>query len=229
MERSLTVSELAEQCGAEAERYRQTGQSDETYCFELFRQALVDRDEAAWRAIYAQYQSLVARWVYAYAAAFPLDKALEDFVNEAFARMWQYGVKPETAEKLDGLGKCLSYLKKCAWSSVEDHRRWQDKDALAKGETLDNWREQAAPASPPEDQVERDESLAELRRALEETLQSREERLVAEESWVYGQTPRQIQARYPETFASVEVVSQTKRNILKRLRRKLNADVQRSV
>ena len=222
---SLTVLELAEHCRAEAERYRQTGQSNETYCFELFHRALVERDDAAWRAIYAQYQSLVARWVYAYAAALPLDKALEDFVNEAFARMWQYGVKPETAEKIDGLGKCLSYLKKCAWSSVEDHRRWQDKDALAKGASLDDWRQLTAAAPSPEDQTEHNEFLAELRRALEETLQSGEERLVAEESWVYGQMPRQIQARYPETFASAEVVSQTKRNILKRLRRKLNVDV----
>ncbi len=221
---SLTVLELAEHCQTEAERYRQTGQSDETYCFELFRLALVKRDEAAWRAIYAQYEGLVARWVHAYAIGF-LDKEPEDSVNEAFARMWQYGARPETAGKLDGLGKCLAYLKKCAWSSVEDYRRRQDKDALAKGVTFDNWQEQDAPAPSLEDQAERDELLAELRQALEETLQTRQEHLVAEESWVYGQTPRQIQARYPETFANVEGVSQIKRNIVKRLRRRLSVGV----
>jgi DNA-directed RNA polymerase specialized sigma subunit len=143
--------------------------------------------------------------------------------------MWQYGVRAETAEKLDGLGKCLAYLKKCAWSSVEDHRRWQDKDALSKVETLDNWREKGEPALSPGDQMERNELLAELRQALAETLQTNMERLIAEESWMYGQTPRQIQARYPETFASVEAVSQAKRNILKRLRRKLSASVEPSV
>jgi RNA polymerase sigma factor (sigma-70 family) len=221
---SLSIPELAEHCQAEADRYRQTGQSDETYCFELFRLALVERDEAAWHAIYTQYEGLVAHWVHAYASGF-FDKEPEDFVNETFARMWQYGVRSETAEKLDGLGKCLAYLKKCAWSSVEDRRRWQDKDALSKGERLDDWREQGAPALSPGDQIERNELLAELRQALAETLQTSQERLIAEESWGYGQTPRQIQARYPETFASVEAVSQAKRNILKRLRRRLTADV----
>ncbi len=221
---SLTVLELAEHCQTEAERYRQTRQSDETYCFELFRLALVERDEAAWRAIYAQYEGLVARWVHVYTASLS-DKEPEDFVNEAFARMWQYGGRPETAGKLDGLGKCLAYLKKCAWSSVEDSRRRQDKDALAKGVTFDNWQEQDAPAPSLEDQAERDELLAELRQALEDTLQTREEHLVAEESWVYGQTPRQIQARYPETFVNVEGVSQIKRNIVKRLRRRLSVGV----
>ena len=224
MVKSLTVLELAERCQVESERYRQTRQSDETVCFELFRRALVEHDEAAWRAIYTQYENLVTSWVRAYASSLP-DKEPEDFVNEAFARMWQYGVKPETAEQLDGLGKCLAYLKKCAWSSIEDHRRWQDRDALPKAEVLDDWLKADGSARSPEDQVERDEFLAELRRALDETLQNNEERLVAEESWVYAQTPRQIQADYPETFATVQEVSQVKRNILRRLQRKLAANL----
>ncbi len=226
MIQSLTVYELAEQCQTEAERYRRTGQSDGTSCFELFRRALVERDEAAWHAIYTQYQGLVRRWIREQVTGSPVDQELEDFVNEAFARMWQYGVRPETADKLDGLGKCLSYLKKCVWSSIEDQRRWRTKDALAKSEALLDWRELDAPVPSPEGQMEHEELLARLRQALEETLQTDEERLVAEESWIYGQTPRQIQTRYPETFASVEVVNQTKRNILRRLRRKLSAGIQ---
>ena len=34
-----------------------------------------------------------------------------------------------------------------------------------------------------------------------------EQRLVAEESWGYDLAPRQIQARYPETFATVAEIS----------------------
>jgi hypothetical protein len=60
-----------------------------------------------------------------------------------------------------------------------------------------------------------------LKQVLSQTIQTHEERLVAEESWVYGLTPRQIQARYPETFATTELVSQIKHNLLKRIQRRL--------
>jgi len=47
MEQHLTISKLAERCWAETERYKQTRQSSQGACFELFRLALVERDEAA--------------------------------------------------------------------------------------------------------------------------------------------------------------------------------------
>ena len=66
MAKSLTIPQLAERCQAEAERYQQSGQSDERYCFELFRRALTKQDAAAWEAIYRQYQRLVKTWVQRY-------------------------------------------------------------------------------------------------------------------------------------------------------------------
>jgi RNA polymerase sigma factor (sigma-70 family) len=222
MAKSLTISELVEQCRAEAARYQQTRQSDQTDCFELFRRALAEGDEVAWAAIYAQYENLVAKWVQAYLARLSLDASAEDFVNEAFARLWRYGTISETAEQLDELGKCLSYLKKCAWSAIEDHRRWQEKDALSRGEELGNYWNLAGNEVVPEDQVAKDEMLAQLREVLAKIIQTEQECLVAEESWIYNQPPRQIQACYPEHFASVKEVRQIKHNLLKRLKRSLN-------
>lgn len=222
MAKSLTTSELVEQCRVEATRYQQTHQSDQTYGFELFRRALAEGDEVAWAAIYAQYENLVAKWVQAYLARLSLDASADDFVNEAFTRLWRYGTISETAERLDELGKCLSYLKKCAWSAIEDHRRWQEKDALSRGEELGNYWNLAGNEVVPEDQVAKDEMLAQLREVLAKIIQTEQECLVAEESWVYNQPPRQIQACYPEHFTSVKEVRQIKHNLLKRLKRSLN-------
>ena len=223
MAKSLTISELVERCRTEAKRYRQTQQLDQTYGFELFRRALAEGDEAAWAAVYAQYENLVAKWVQAYLARLSLEASAEDFVNEAFARLWRYGTIPETAEQLDEIGKCLSYLKKCAWSAIEDHRRWQEKDALSRGEDLDNHWDLAGNEIVPEDQVAKDEMLAQLGRVLAKIIQTEQECLVAEESWIYDQPPRQIQARYPEHFTTVKEVHQIKHNLLKRLKRCLNS------
>lgn len=219
---TLTIEQLVKRCAAEAERYRQAQESDSRFCFALFRLALHQQDEAAWGAVVAQYQKLVLRWVNQYMGA---DHYISEepavFVNEAFTRMWQYGCQPQTAANLDSLGKCLSYLKRCVWSAVEDHRRWQQKDTLSRSVDLDALIEAPTDNHSIADDVEQRDLLAQLRQVLIENLQSDTERIVAEESWVYDQAPRQIQARYPDTFATVAEVSQTKRNILKRLKRKL--------
>jgi RNA polymerase sigma factor (sigma-70 family) len=189
---------------------------------ELFRRALIEHDEAAWHALYVQYENLVNSWVRAYAHSFQ-DKHPEDFINEAFTRMWQYGTKRDTAERLDRLGKCLAYLKKCAWSSVEDDRRRREKDALSDAKSLGDWPNLHGAVPAIEDAVVREENLAQLRHLLEETVQTDEDRLVAKESWTYEQTPRQIHSRYPKIFSSAGEVSRLKHNILKRLQRRIAA------
>jgi len=219
MVESRTILQLVEDCRAETNLYKKGKQSNEVYCLELFRRALTQQNEAAWQAIYTQYQDLVTMWVCSYSRFSQTGEEADFFVNGAFGRMWQFGTKPGTAKNLDSLGKCLRYLKLCVGSAIEDHHRKEKKDALniatATLADYDN------PVSTDENQGESTGSLSELRVILWETVEKDEERLVAEESWVYGFAPRQIQARNPETFATTEEVSQIKHNIIKRLRRRL--------
>ncbi|MCK6623700.1 MAG: hypothetical protein DPW09_02070 [Anaerolineae bacterium] len=215
----LTVPQLAERCQAEAELYRQTKQSDETYCFELFHRALTERNEAAWQAVYAQYQTLVAAWVYGYSRFPDTNEEAAFFINGAFARMWQFGSKPETADNLKSLDGCLGYLKTCLWSAIEDYLRKSKSDALRWAVPLE---EDERLILTVETEADLSLSLSELRQALGETIQTEVERLVAEESWVYGLPPRDIQAHHHDLFASIEAVSQVKKNLLKRLRRRLS-------
>lgn len=218
MTESLTISQLAERCRAESERYQQQGVSDETFCFELFRLALTEQHEAAWQAIYQQYHALVASWVQRHSRFSEVDEATDLFVNEAFARMWRAGTRPERAQRLAGLGPCLGYLKQCTWSAVEDHLRKQAKDALQRSAPLETF---DPPGANIEARVHRQLYLDQINRILQETIQDEAERIVAEESWVYGLTPRQIQADHAHLFATVRAVNQIKRNLLKRLRRRI--------
>jgi RNA polymerase sigma factor (sigma-70 family) len=243
MTKSLTIPQLVELCQAEARRYQQTGQSDERYCLELFRLALVEQNQEAWQALYNQYHNLVAAWVQRYSRFPQTGEETDFFINEVFARVWRFASTPETAAKLDSLAKCLSYLKMCVGSAIEDHLRNLEQDALNRATPLIEANDQStseseakleyassakalgSPNPGVETQVEHQLTLEELRQALWGTVKDEQERLVAEESWIYGFTPRQIYEHYPETFASTAEVSQIKKNILKRLRRKLTGEV----
>ncbi len=222
MPNSFSIPQLVERCRAEAARYQQTGQSDEAYCLELFHLALREHNQAAWEAIYAQYQSLAGSWVYRYSRFSQTNEEADFFINEAFARMWRFASKPETAARLENLDNYLRYLKMCVASAIEDYLRKSQKDVLRKAAPLpdEDWLLQVSEAID-----EPSTMLAELRQAVAEAIQSEAERLVAEDSWVYDLAPRHIQLRHPDIFATVESVSQVKRNLLKRLRRKVKKEI----
>ncbi|MFN8459063.1 MAG: hypothetical protein U0401_31185 [Anaerolineae bacterium] len=219
----FSISQLAERCRAEAARYQQTGQSDEAYCLELFRLALREHNSEAWEAIYTQYQALAASWVYRYSRFPQTNEEADFFINEAFARMWRFASKPETAKKLSfSLSKCLRFLKMCVGSAIEEYLRQERRDVLLYAVGLEDYEEffVSETDAPTNSAL----SAPALRRLLTETIQSEAERLVAEDSWGYDLAPRHIQLRHPDVFVTVESVSQVKKNLLKRLRRKLKKE-----
>jgi len=59
----LTVPELARRCAVEMERYRRREPHADHFGFELFRRAVVERSDAAWAALYAQYAETVRWWL----------------------------------------------------------------------------------------------------------------------------------------------------------------------
>ncbi|MEM7028155.1 MAG: sigma-70 family RNA polymerase sigma factor [Chloroflexota bacterium] len=217
---SASIAELTERCQEETLRFQQTKQTNPIYCFTLFQRALTDSSDGAWQALLTQYDGLVSHWAYEY-GAHDLDEEVSSFVNEAFTRMWQYGRKPETAAKLDSLKKCLGYLKKCVWSSVEDYRQKQREAIL-----VDDWQpfEGLMPqVDTPERIVFRQMVGQRLWEQISAILQNDQERITAELTWIYDYKPRQIQKKHPDLFTSAAQVSQVRKNIIKRLKRKLAA------
>ncbi len=79
---NIPTPQLTEMCRRESERYRRGQSGERGYCYELFRRAIVDGDQQAWRAIYEQYRRLVGTWV-----GGPADW-IDERVNHAFAKFW---------------------------------------------------------------------------------------------------------------------------------------------
>src|SRR3954468_24420841 len=59
----LTVNDLARCCAEETNKFLRQSVSNDRYCLELFRRAIVQRDDDAWASIYQQYAPLVLTWV----------------------------------------------------------------------------------------------------------------------------------------------------------------------
>ena len=59
----MEIGALVRRCIAESERFYRGQPHDTSFAYELFRRALVERDELAWEHIYTHYGSLVESWV----------------------------------------------------------------------------------------------------------------------------------------------------------------------
>src|SRR5690348_828436 len=59
----LSIAELARCCAEETTKFLKQSTSNDRFCLELFRRAIIRRDDAAWQSIYQQYAPLVLTWV----------------------------------------------------------------------------------------------------------------------------------------------------------------------
>lgn len=208
----MGVAELARRCAEEMARYRRGQCSDPGYCYELFRCALVERDEEAWAAVYNQYDRLVQSWV----GDAPGDP--DGLVNETFERLWR-AIPPDRFGDFSTLGEILEYLKRCARCVAVDARRREERRqaeeaALARLQALGtagmrSASEQALDAIVGEQLIER----------ARERLHGLGEQLAFRASFEWNLRPGTIAEQWPGVFASAREVSRIKERILRRLRR----------
>ncbi len=193
--------------------------SNSEWCQKLFFLALAEQNQRAWEAICDQFCAMVEGWVRRYSSFYQTGEDALFFVNEAFSRLWQYASPLAQDGKFQKLSEYLQYLKRCVWTAIEDYARKLGQDALWQQASLDVTN--VGLDSPSlSNSTERSLIIDQVLRVLEEITQGDErERLVAEETWIYGSSPRAIQASYPHHFAVVSEVSQIKRNILRRMQR----------
>jgi len=119
---ALSITKLSEGCQAvKADR------SNEPFCFELFRRAIIDSDNSAWSAVYGQYHKLVYSWVIksvGSSQAVSINEP-EDFVIDTFSKFWNAFNEEQLARSENNLSYILSYLRKCAITRVGEARRKQ--------------------------------------------------------------------------------------------------------
>lgn len=211
-----TLADLSRRCREETDRFFARRSHDPNFCFELFRRALVDRSDMAWRLLFSQYRPLVASWVERQ-PAFPMTgEDVDYFINGAFARLMR-AITPDSFAGFENLKSILGYLQLCVVSEVNDHARAQ-RDT----ETLSLEQINIAGYSA-EDDVEQmaleDAERSELWSVIRSSANDDTELMVLYASYVLGIKPRQLVERYPERFDSVQRVYRIKENVLARLKR----------
>ncbi len=234
-----SIQQLAELCSAQVSDFRNNRPSDERPCLELFRLALIERNQEAWEAIYHIHFPQVVRWVHNHPHFRITGEDADYFANQAFSRLWQYGTRHACAGHFNAVADYMQYLKRCTWSAIEDELRRSQKDALwhlvevndspddGESDGMMGFDEVALALhdrTSVEAMVESEVILNDLRELLRQTLEGESERIVAEEMWEYGLAPRQIYARHPDRFSGENEVSQIRRNIVRRLNRRLTND-----
>ncbi len=207
---TLTIVKLSRLCKEDACCYLQREPYTQCFCLELFRRAVVERDDAAWAAVYAQYADTVRRWL-----ALPGADG-DEGVAAVFERFWQ-AVDGAKFTRFPSLAAVLQYLKVCAYTVRIDRAR----SARA---TDSAWSLDASEHSlPARDNVEETVAgrldAASFWAVVRALLDDEREGLVLYLSYVMGLSPREIRARHAGHFPDVAEVYRLKRNVLDRLRR----------
>jgi len=214
---SLTLAGIAHRCTSETELFFRRQPHDPRYCFELFRRAILDRDQGAWEHIYRQYRPSVIGWIKRHPAFSDTGEEVQYFVNRAFEKMW-LALTPERFGHFPNLRSLLRYLQMCVHSTIVDVVRAKECPiADAPIEIL------AAEAPSAEVAVEHTVLNRIEQRAfwheIETRLNNDLERRVVYGSFVLALKPRELYDRYPNTFRDVRHVYRVKENVLARLRR----------
>jgi hypothetical protein len=116
---------LAVCCQQGKVRYRAFGSSDPTCCIKLFRLALEERDEDAWKYLIDCYRLDVHNWFYRHPLSPQFSSHLDSIVNMTFTQLWDANKKKPI--RVTTLGEVVNYLKLCFYTAINQHWR-QERD-----------------------------------------------------------------------------------------------------
>jgi DNA-directed RNA polymerase specialized sigma24 family protein len=185
--------------------------------YELFRSAIVDRDDDAWAMITAYYRPLMITWAARSVAVQASGEHCEDLADQALARAWA-ALTPEHFASFPNLAALLAYLRTCVATAAIDAIRSQ-----AKYERAFEHAGYDSGATPEQLVLDRLES-SKLWQLATSVIATEAERVALHERFVLGLPPRSIQSRHPLLFEDVKVVYAAIRNLCARLQR--HKDVQ---
>jgi hypothetical protein len=209
----LPIVELARRCREQTLRFLSGQDRDDSYCFEIFKRAVVSRDNAAWEAIVGQYRGIVLAYVGQHTAAPMLHESDDFWINRAFQRFWS-AVGPERFAGFPDLPALLKYLKLCVHSVLMDEIRARRAET-----SLSDIPESTPARTNAERSVMSTLSGEQLWEAILRELHDEAEQQVAYLSFARDLKPAEIAARHSSLFANVADVYRIKRNIIERLRR----------
>ena len=220
----LSLEELTQRCAAETERFfRRVGGHDNQFCFELFRRAFAERNDAAWAKLYHQYHGLVTGWICEHPQFASADEEPDYFANGVFTSMWK-ACPPERFANFPDLPAVLAYLKSCVHTTILNHTRKRRPAVAEISEELVGTPHSAGTTDPMAGAVLNKLARTELWHLLDSLLHNDKERLVTELYFIQGMKPRMIYDQHGDRFATVQEVYRIKQNLMERLSR--NTDLQ---
>ncbi|NTV65718.1 MAG: sigma-70 family RNA polymerase sigma factor [Oscillochloris sp.] len=211
----MDLGALMRRCAVESRLFYNHQDYDPRYAYELFRRALVERNEEAWEHIYQHYFQLVEHWVRRTGAFTVSGETSDFFVSAAFTRFWR-AIPAERFSSFPSLASLLNYLRRCASCVVIDSARAHSYADLLPEECI-NWNNQKL-SHADEEATER-VSRAEFWQLIDGLLVNEAERVIVRSSFLLGMKPSDIFAERGDLFSDVAEVYSIKRNILVRLRR----------
>ncbi|NOK60593.1 MAG: sigma-70 family RNA polymerase sigma factor [Chloroflexi bacterium AL-W] len=212
----LDLPTLVKHCIVESELFYRGKTNDSRFAFELFRRALVERNEVAWEYLYNHYAPLVESWVRRSGAFANSGESSEYFVVLAFTRLWR-AITPERFDSFPNLASLLQYLQRCAGCVVVDMVRshsWGMEILPEEAVPI----EYAHQVSPDVEAVERI-SREEFWKYIDAQLHTSAEQIVVFETFIMGMKPGDVLTKYPDLFTCINDVYNVKRNVLGRLGR----------
>lgn len=211
----MEIATLIRRSVVESERFYRGQPHDTSFAYELFKRALVGRNEQAWEHIYNHYGSLVESWVRRSGAFAGSGESSEYFVSLAFTRLWR-AIGPERFADFPTLPSLLHYLQLCAGCVVIDSVRAQSWSEMLPEEAIPF--ERATRTAPDEEAMERVDRQ-EFWSYIGSQLNDEAERAVVFDFFVLGMKPGDIYDHRQDLFESVKDVYNVKRNVLGRLSR----------
>lgn len=211
----MSVEDLAQRCAQETERYFHQQSHDSKYCFELFRRAIQETDQAAWDIICVQYQPLVSGWVRQHHGFQDSGEEIQYFINGAFGKIFS----TITSSRFDGfsdLGSLLRYLKLCVHSVIVDYNRSAEQVRLYP-------LEEASESVSTDPAVEEQQMDRAYQRSFWDWINARlndeKERSVIYGSFVLALKPQEIYDLFRNRFSDIDEIYRVKQNVISRLRR----------
>src|SRR5438874_4232852 len=219
----FSLPELCSHCREAILRFRRGEAFDDGYCFEVFRRAVVERNEECWRELNDIYHDQVLAWCRR--ASRGSDIAAEDLVAFAWEKFW-HSFGPDNFARAEGTAAVQRYLKMCAQTAAIDVARDRQANASLdrplsdlEGENLSLRDLIIDPAPTPEQALSADTARAEFWRLVGGLTNSDAERAIVYLKYEIGLKSGEIQAKRPDLFAEIGDVYRTTRNLLDRLRR----------
>ena len=213
---------LVQHCAEETARFFRRVTHDTRYCFEIFRRAIVARQDDAWAALYTQYHSMVIAWLSRHPQLSLTGEEPENLVNAVFEKIWTALTAEKFADFTD-LAALLRYLQMCSHSVVMDSARRVRRHAheIEPSErALESEAELHSPQQPsPEHEVLDRLSAAELWQRVRAQLHDDLEELVIYATFVLDESPREIYSHHADRFDSIQEVYNVKRNAMRRIER----------